>query len=124
LNLSGASAPRAQASREEEPIGSQPSTGRDLVAAQTPKGAAWVPEADPSRRQLEAAWLALARELMARTEDVGSAFAEEARRIHHGEAPERGIRGQATREETLELLEEGVPVLPLPLPAALKGTVH
>jgi hypothetical protein len=44
----------------------------------------------------------------------------EARSMHHGETPERAIRGQATREETQELLEEGIAVLPLPIPAALK----
>ncbi len=124
LNLSGATARSAQ-HEEPAPADAAVSPGREMVpAAQQAESAAWVPARDPSRRSLESAWLALARELMARTEDVGSAFAEEARRIHHGEAPERGIRGQATREETLELLEEGVPVLPLPLPAALKGTVH
>ncbi|MCK2125020.1 DUF1178 family protein, partial [Pseudomonas sp. PNPG3] len=73
---------------------------------------------------LHAAWLKLAREVVRQTEDVGSAFAEEARRIHHGEAPERGIRGQATVQETLALVEEGIPVLPLPLPAAAKETLQ
>lgn len=73
---------------------------------------------------LNAAWLKLAREVVRQTEDVGSAFAEEARRIHHGEAPERGIRGQATVQETLALVEEGIPVLPLPLPAAAKETLQ
>ena len=36
------------------------------------------------------------RELMAKTEDVGERFADEARKIHYGEAADRGIRGQAT----------------------------
>ena len=53
---------------------------------------------------------------MAHTEDVGPRFAEEARRMHHGETPERHIRGQSTPQETRELLEEGIPVLPLPIP--------
>ena len=48
------------------------------------------------------------------TENVGSNFAEEAKKIHYGEAPERGIRGQATAEEVRELAEEGVDVLSLP----------
>jgi hypothetical protein len=47
---------------------------------------------------------------------VGRAFPEEARKIHPGVKPRRGIRGTATREETKELLEEGIPVLPLPIP--------
>lgn len=73
---------------------------------------------------LQAAWLALARKIMASTEDVGERFAQEARRMHHGEQPERPIRGQATPHETLELLEEGIAVLPLPLPAAAKETLQ
>ena len=48
---------------------------------------------------LQAAWLQAVRHLLAHTEDVGERFAEEARRIHYGEEPQRGIRGQATPEE-------------------------
>lgn len=54
--------------------------------------------------------------VMRNFEDVGSRFPHEARRIHEGEAPERRIRGQASRQEVEALLEEGVPVLPVPLP--------
>ena len=50
------------------------------------------------------------------TENVGKQFAEEARRIHQKEAPYRTIRGTATRKETEELLEEGIPVMSLPIP--------
>ncbi len=78
----------------------------------------------PSDRSVQAAWLKMVREVMSNTEDVGGKFAEEARRMHYGEVEERNIRGQATREETEALLEEGVPVLPLPVPKALKGTVQ
>jgi hypothetical protein len=74
--------------------------------------------------RLQAAWLKMVRHVMANTEDVGERFAEEARRIHYGESEERGIRGQATPEQTQALLEEGVEVLPLPIPAALKGPVQ
>lgn len=48
-------------------------------------------------------------------DDVGKNFPEEARKIHYGEAPERPIMGQAKIEEARELLEEGVPVLPMGL---------
>lgn len=73
---------------------------------------------------MQARWMTMVREVMARTEDVGERFADEARRIHHGEAPERGIRGQATREETAALLEDGIEVFALPIPKALKGPLH
>jgi len=61
---------------------------------------------------------------MANTEDVGERFTEEARRIHYGETEERGIRGSATAEQTRELVEEGIAVLPLPMADALKGTLQ
>ena len=69
---------------------------------------------------LQAEWLKIVRHVIANTEDVGERFAEEARRIHYGETEERGIRGQASREETEALVEEGIAVLPLPIPKALK----
>ena len=78
----------------------------------------------PPEAALQAAWMKAVAQVMAQTEDVGERFAEEARRIHYGEADERGIRGQATREETQALLEEGVAVLPLPVPPALKGPLQ
>ena len=70
--------------------------------------------------QMQAALMHMVRQVMANTEDVGSRFAEEARKIHYGEREERNIRGQATREETEALLDEGIDVLPLPLPDVLK----
>ena len=45
---------------------------------------------------------------------VGSGFAEEARAIHYGEKPERGIYGEATAREAVALKEEGVGIAPLP----------
>ena len=66
----------------------------------------------------------MVRHVMTHTEDVGERFAEEARKIHYGEAEERGIRGQASRDETQSLLEEGISVLPLPLPKGLKGPLQ
>ena len=80
--------------------------------------------AAPTDAALQAAWLRMVRHVMANTEDVGEKFAEEARRMHYGEAGERNIRGQASREETEALLEEGIAVLPLPIPRALKGPVQ
>lgn len=47
-------------------------------------------------------------------DDVGDGFAKEARAIHEGKAEVRGIYGQATPSEVKELVEDGVPVAPLP----------
>jgi hypothetical protein len=52
-------------------------------------------------------------------DDMGDAFAAEARAIHEGRSEQRGIYGQATGEEVRALVEDGVPVAPLP-PAAPK----
>ncbi len=54
-------------------------------------------------------------------EPVGARFAEEARRIHHGETEKRDIWGSATVAEAKELHEEGVPVCPLPPVPELDG---
>jgi len=54
--------------------------------------------------------------VLAHSEDVGMKFAEEARKIHREEAPRRSIRGVASRSETEDLREEGVPVFTLPIP--------
>ncbi len=56
----------------------------------------------------------LAREVRAKADYVGTRFAEEARRIHFGEAPARGIYGEASRDEVEALGEEGIVALPLP----------
>ena len=58
----------------------------------------------------------LVDEMLQKSEDVGRAFPEEARKIHYQEAPARSIRGQATSEEHAELLDEGIAVLRLPVP--------
>ncbi|MEE8295395.1 MAG: DUF1178 family protein [Sphingomonadales bacterium] len=47
-------------------------------------------------------------------EYVGESFTEEARRMHYGEKPTRGIYGEASFEESVELMEEGIEVFPLP----------
>ena len=70
---------------------------------------------------LQAAWLQAVRQLMASTEDVGERFAEEARRIHYGETPQRGIRGQTTPDERAALADEGIEVVSIPVPRALEG---
>lgn len=92
-------------------------------AAATEKAVTPAGEEEP-RGALEAMWLQLARHVVAHTEDVGDRFATEARRMHHQEIPERGIRGQATAQEAEQLLEEGIVVMPLLMPEAAKNTLQ
>lgn len=86
------------------------------------------PEADgvhgSTTMTLQSQWLRAVRHVMNSTEDVGDRFAEEARRIHYGEVEERGIRGRATSEDAEALREEGIAVVVLPLPDALKGPIQ
>jgi hypothetical protein len=104
------SAPRLNLSGAREPVPVPPPDAKPTV------------EARPA--DLQAVWLQAVRHLLANTEDVGERFAEEARRIHYGEEPQRGIRGQATPEQRLALLDEGIETMSIPLPAALKGPVQ
>ena len=89
-----------------------------------PDAAASSGASEPAEATLPSAASVLqwARQAAAQAEDVGSQFADEARRIHRGDAPERAIKGQASADQTLQLLEEGVPVLPLP--QAATETLH
>ncbi len=87
-------------------------------AAKTAEGEGGVPVA------LQQLYLNAVRHVLANTEDVGDRFAEEARRMHYNEAPERGIRGTTSREEAQELAEEGIELMPLLVPDALKQPVH
>jgi hypothetical protein len=98
------SAPRLNLSAASEP---RPATPEKTAVA-------------PAAGDLQAAWLAAARALVARTEDVGDRFAEEARRIHYGETENRGIRGNATPAQREALQDEGIETFAMPLPVALK----
>ncbi|MBI5276096.1 MAG: DUF1178 family protein [Burkholderiales bacterium] len=82
-------------------LGAKPQQQQEVMAA---------PDANLQRE-----WLQVMRRLVAQSEDVGERFAEEARRIHYGEVEERAIRGQASAEQTRELLEEGISVMPVPI---------
>ena len=111
------SAPRLNLGRSPEPAAptaEAPNASPAAAAAPAPQAMPVLPQ------ELQAAMLQMVRHVMANTEDVGTRFAEEARKIHYGEADHRNIRGQATREETEALLEEGIDILPLSVPAGLK----
>lgn len=69
-----------------------------------------------------AAFFKALRQLVANTEDVGDRFAHEARAMHYGDSEARSIRGRASLREAVELLQEGIDVLPLP--AQLKETLQ
>ena len=80
--------------------------------------------ADDNSVTMQARWMQMVRHVIANTEDVGHRFADEARRIHYGEAEERAIRGKASAEEREALKEEGIEVHPLPVPVVFKDTLQ
>jgi hypothetical protein len=115
LNLSGA--------REVPPSPASGTTG--AAASSDAVSAPGLPATRPvGQPDLQAVWLATVRHLVANTEDVGPRFAEEARRIHYGETPQRGIRGQATPDERSALQEEGIETMSLPVPRGLEGPLQ
>jgi hypothetical protein len=80
-----------------------------------PKPSSERPEIDHAEAAALGTLRAFKQSVIENTEDVGSRFADEARKIHFGEAKERRIRGNSTAEEAKEMLEDGVPFGILPL---------
>ncbi|MBV1707921.1 MAG: DUF1178 family protein [Hyphomicrobiales bacterium] len=74
-------------------------------------GASSLPGGDAA---LRSAMQELRRQVLAGAQDVGRDFAARARQMHEGEIAAKPIYGEASRDEVVSLLEEGVPVLPLP----------
>ena len=117
LNLSGAKPPR-----EPNPQTEKPADVPASATAPTPAPAT-NPAPDPER-DMQTAWLQAVHHVLRNTEDVGERFPEEARRIHYGETAHRGIRGQASPAERAALADEGIEVMPIPMPAGLKGPLQ
>jgi len=80
---------KAQAAREEGALTRKPDTAEQAIAA-------------------------LRRKVEANADYVGTRFAQEARDMHEGVLPERAIYGEARPEEARRLIEDGIPVAPLP----------
>jgi hypothetical protein len=100
-------------SSQVDKLPSAPYIGSSGASDSVPRQATQVATAIPTPAQLQAIFLRVAREVAANTEDVGERFAEEVRRIHYNEAPERGIRGVASKDEAEALADEGIAVMPL-----------
>jgi hypothetical protein len=86
---------------------------RNLAEA-APVAAQGRPDLSAPGSDLEERIAALRRQIEENSEYVGMNFAAEARAIHSGEAPGRAIHGEAKPDEARQMIEEGLPVAPLP----------
>ena len=124
LNLGGYSASKNESDKAEQPKATAPSEPSKELSPGSPlpvNQSLPVPLASAADQGL---LLKALRHVMEHTENVGSRFAEEARRMHYGDAEQRSIRGQTSTQEALELLDEGIEVMALPLPVSLKETLQ
>ncbi|MDP2732428.1 MAG: DUF1178 family protein [Hoeflea sp.] len=69
---------------------------------------------DPEKREMMRKLREMVQAVKQNSEDVGDRFADEARKIHHGETEARGIIGKASSEDAKSLIEEGIDIAPLP----------
>ncbi|MDT7517774.1 DUF1178 family protein [Rhodoferax sp. TBRC 17660] len=118
------SAPRLNLSRAKAPDDSASAISPSF-AKSAPSGASLTPPmSEEMQAELQTALAKVVQHVLASTVDVGDRFAEEARRIHYGEKEERAIRGQATADEARELVEEGIELMAIPIPAHLKNPLQ
>ena len=91
------------------------------AAAEAPADGAARPDLRAPGSELEEALAELRRQVEANSDYVGMNFVAEARAMHSGAAPERSIYGEARPEEAKALIEDGIPVAPLPFLPARKA---
>ncbi|WP_171094114.1 MULTISPECIES: DUF1178 family protein [unclassified Ruegeria] len=94
--------PRVRPARNAQPKLQQPPSAEEKIDVATPS-----PE-------IEKVLAEMRRHVEENSDYVGKDFASEARKIHLGEAPDRAIYGEAKPDEAKSLIEDGVPVAPLP----------
>ncbi|WP_281995772.1 DUF1178 family protein [Ruegeria faecimaris] len=94
--------PRVRPGRTVESRATVPASRDEVVNMATPSV------------DVEKALSELRRKVEDNSDYVGKDFAKEARKIHLGDAPERAIYGEAKPEEARALIDDGVPVAPLP----------
>lgn len=106
----------------DEPQGPAPSGGPSAPGGPNAPGAPnapTAPDSQPESAQARAL-AALKAKVEAESDYVGDRFAKEARAMHAGETPERAIYGEAKPAEAIALIEDGVPVAPLPFTPSRK----
>jgi hypothetical protein len=94
-------------------------TGKEIAPIETPAAPAPAPAPEAGKTamlpaEMRKALLEMRRQVESNCDYVGGKFAEEARKIHEGEAEARGIYGEATDAEHQELIEDGIEVARIP----------
>jgi hypothetical protein len=105
LGRSRSDRPERQAERQAE---------RQEQTAPAPAPSATPSDVPRTPAELRRALQQLRRQVETSCDNVGPGFADEARRIHRGEAPARGIYGEATPAESRKLADEGIEVACIP----------
>lgn len=93
-------------------VGDTPAEQPAPVSAQ--KSSETVPVLSKPQNEVEQALAALRRKVEENSDYVGKNFVKEARDMHAGRSPERSIYGEARLDQARALIEEGVPLMPLP----------
>ena len=101
-----------------------PVCGSTGVAKQVMAPAVAGTKAQATRAEVREMMMEVRRHVEETFDDVGDGFAAEARAIHEGRSEDRGIYGQATGAEVKSLLEDGVPVAPMPPGPKDEGGLH
>lgn len=84
------------------------------AVARTDQGKMSLSQGHPDAQKFRELLRAYRQKIVSEADYVGDRFAEEARKIHFEEAEVRGIYGQATRDEVVALVDDGVDFMPLP----------
>lgn len=108
------SAPYVQTRHAAAPVAAPPAMPSTPKTQAPPEQAARSSGSAPVPAEAAAAVLAMLRKVAREADDVGARLPEEARRMHYGETAPRTIRGAASRDEVVELLEEGIMLMPVP----------
>jgi hypothetical protein len=109
------------------PVCGTDQVNKELHAPYVNTGTRQVSEVGPQQSNQALMHVALSKfveHVIANTEDVGTAFPEEARKIHYSEVPERAIRGSASPDEIKDLHEEGIEIVSVPIPKYRLGNPH
>lgn len=94
-------------------IGAQETASAPLSAPAPASASAAMPS-EAQIRAIQGQLMQELRSVIRKSDNVGTQFAQEARRMHEGDIEPRAIRGQATVQEYQELAEDGIIAMPIP----------